>query len=91
MRILTCSILAAAMALAAVPARAQTYDPNYPVCMHVYGTLGGGDYFDCSFTSLPQCRATASGRSATCDVNPFFAPVRQEPPGRARQRHRRVQ
>ena len=52
------------------PARAQTYDPNYPVCLHVYGPI---DYYDCSYTSLPQCAASASGRAAQCVVNPYFA------------------
>ena len=40
--------------LAAAPSQAQTYDPNYPVCMHVYtGDMsgGGGHWYDCSFTS----------------------------------------
>ena len=58
------------------PANAQTYDPRYPVCMHIYtggGHGGGGDYYDCSFASLPQCRASASGRSASCDLNPYYA------------------
>jgi len=62
--------------LAAQSADAQTYDPRYPVCMHVYtpgGRGGGGDYYDCSFTSLPQCRASASGRAASCDMNPYYA------------------
>lgn len=60
--------------LAAAPARAQTFDPRYPVCMHVYSGAngGGGEWYECSFTSLPQCRATASGRSATCDRNPYY-------------------
>jgi hypothetical protein len=34
---------------------------------------GGSDYYDCTFTSLQQCRATASGLAATCDVNPYYA------------------
>jgi hypothetical protein len=88
MRILACSILAATMALAALPAQAQTYDPNYPVCMHIFGSLEG-DYFDCSFTSLPQCQATASGRPAQCLVNPYYAPVREVPSGRAHHRRHR--
>ncbi|MGY4314270.1 DUF3551 domain-containing protein [Bradyrhizobium sp. JR3.5] len=54
------------------PAAAQMYDPNYPVCMGVYGGRLTPEYIDCSFTSLPQCQATASGRSATCSVNPFY-------------------
>lgn len=71
--------------LAAAPSQAQTFDPRYPVCLHVYSgsSGGGGDWYDCSFTSLPQCRATASGQSATCDLNPYY-PVNVPP--RPRQR-----
>ena len=65
------TIIAIATLQAATAASAQRYDPRYPVCMHVYtgGFRGGGsDWFDCSFTSLEQCRATASGLSASCDL-----------------------
>jgi hypothetical protein len=73
--------------LAAAPSHAQTFDPYYPVCMHVYSGAngGGGEWYDCSFTSLPQCRATAAGRPATCDLNPYYA-VNVSPP---RRRHGR--
>ena len=64
-------MLASAAILATVPSQAQTYDPNFPVCLQVYAPRGG--YIDCSFTSLPQCQATASGRAAQCYANPFFA------------------
>src|SRR6516165_3199770 len=50
---------------------AQTYDPNHPVCLRVYAPEGG--YIDCSFTSMPQCNATASGRGAQCYLNPYCA------------------
>ncbi|WP_076866970.1 DUF3551 domain-containing protein [Bradyrhizobium mercantei] len=73
------------------PAAGQAYDPNYPVCMHVYGgRAAGGNYIDCSFTSIPQCQASASGRGAMCSVNPFFAPP--PPPSRRtyRGRHHRT-
>jgi hypothetical protein len=73
------AIVSLAVALVAAPARAQTYDPSYPVCMHVYGSLDG-ERIDCIFTSLPQCAATASGRSATCLINPYFV----QPAGRRR-------
>ncbi|WP_128929115.1 DUF3551 domain-containing protein [Bradyrhizobium guangxiense] len=67
-------VLTAAALLTAEPLQAQTFDPRYPVCMHVYSGAngGGGEWYDCSFTSLPQCRATASGRSAICDLNPYY-------------------
>ena len=64
--------------LALAPASAQTYDPRYPVCMHVYGVLEG-DRIDCDFTSLAQCAASASGRPATCLINPYYAYARRTP------------
>jgi hypothetical protein len=70
------------------PAAAQTYDPAYPVCLHVY-QWGGSHYYDCSYTSLPQCNASASGRAAQCVINPYFAGA-QVPPGRRDRRHNRV-
>jgi len=71
MRVLACTILTIGTMLVAAPACAQTYDPNYPVCQQVYGI--SGSYYDCSFTSLAQCAASASGRSAQCLTNPYFA------------------
>jgi hypothetical protein len=40
MRILALAILTIATASAAPSARAQTYDPKYPVCLQVYQTGG---------------------------------------------------
>jgi Protein of unknown function (DUF3551) len=51
------------------------------------GTSWGGSYYECSYTSLPQCNASASGRSATCVINPYYAGA-GEPAGY--RRHRRV-
>jgi hypothetical protein len=59
--------MAAALAL---PARAQTYDPRYPVCMQTYGFMDG---IACRYTSMEQCRFLAQGRAAQCIVNPYFA------------------
>ena len=74
MRVLNFMILIIATIGVVTPVQAQTYDPSYPVCMKVYsGHFGGGEWIDCSYTSLPQCRATASGRAAMCVVNPYFA------------------
>lgn len=54
------------------PAKAQTYDPAYPVCLQIY--QGMTDYyFECAYTSIPQCQASASGRYASCVVNPYYA------------------
>ena len=70
------AVLALAMAVSAASVKAQMYDPRFPVCLHVYGLLEG-ERMDCDFTSIPQCQAAASGRSATCLINPYFA----GPPG----------
>ncbi|VIO76244.1 hypothetical protein CI1B_63110 [Bradyrhizobium ivorense] len=87
MRLRTCVIAALGVCLVGVgltgPAAAQAYDPNYPVCLRVYGGTLTSDYIDCRFTSLPECRATASGRPATCSVNPFYAGPKQPPKRRA--------
>jgi hypothetical protein len=58
--------------LAAMPANAQTYDPRYPVCMHVYGELQG-ERMDCVFGSRDECNKTASGLPALCIDNPYYA------------------
>jgi len=53
MRLPILTVTAIVTLFVAADASAQTYDPRYPVCMHVYtpgGFGGGGDYFDCSFT-----------------------------------------
>jgi hypothetical protein len=88
MRILALAILAIGMVSAAGQARAQTYDPAFPVCMHVV-TLGGGASEDCTFFTLAQCAASASGRAAQCNINPYYAGA-TAPPRRNDRRHRRV-
>ena len=82
MRIMALAILL--IGLVSVAAHAQTYDPHFPVCLQSY-SLGGGR-IDCSYTSLAQCHASASGRAAQCLTNPFFALARQEPPSRGYRR-----
>jgi hypothetical protein len=71
--------VAAAALLVSASAKAQVGDTDYPVCQQVY-SIGGG-YTTCSFTSLEQCKLSASGRAAQCFVNPFYAhgapPVRK--------------
>ena len=52
--------------MGAATARAQTYDPSYPVCLQTYGI--DGSYIDCSFTSLAQCL-----------TNPYFAQGGRKP------------
>ena len=83
MRILATAILAMGAVISAVPAQAQTYDPSYPVCLHVYGRVS---YYECRYTSLPQCNMSASGRSAQCVINPYYAQA-QGPSARKRYRN----
>jgi Protein of unknown function (DUF3551) len=84
MRILTLTLMAVLAFSMTGPARAQTYNPDYPVCLHVYGNP---TYYQCDFTSIPQCAQTASGRAAQCVVNPYFANA-AEPIGPRHRRHR---
>lgn len=81
MRSFTSAIVAIVSLLASAPAPAQTYDPNYPICMHVYGEQQG-ERMDCIFTSLGQCAATAAGLPATCLVNPYYVYARKLTPSR---------
>jgi hypothetical protein len=67
--------ISAISAAAAAPAQAG-YD--YPVCLRVYGPAS---YNECSYTSIAQCKATASGRAAECYPNAFAAAP--APAGRA--------
>ncbi len=82
MRILALAILAIGT-VSIGPAAAQTYDPVYPVCLHLYRE--GANYYECRYTSLPQCNASASGRAAQCVINPYFASA-GEPAGYRRYR-----
>jgi uncharacterized protein DUF3551 len=79
MRNLALAIAAIGIVFTTTPSSAQTYAPGYSVCLHVYGPL---TYYECSYTSLAQCNATASGRAAQCVVNPYAAltaPARARP------------
>ena len=86
MRNLALAILASATVSMAGPAAAQTFDPSYPVCLHVYGLI---TYYECRYTSLVQCNVSASGRAAQCVVNPYFATA-QAPVQRAYRRYRQI-
>ena len=68
----TAAAIVATLLLSPAPAQAQTYDPRYPVCLQVY--QGFVDYyFECGYTSMAQCRMSASGRAASCVINPYYA------------------
>ena len=86
MRNLALAILAAATVSMAGPAAAQTFDPSYPVCLHVYGLI---TYYECRYTSLAQCSLSASGRAAQCVLNPYVANA-QVPAGGAYRRYRQI-
>ena len=85
MRIPALAILTTMTVLTAAPTLAQTYSPDYPVCLHAYRE----DYIECAYTSLAQCAQSASGRPAECIVNPYPASV-QVPGGPRYRRDRRA-
>ncbi len=67
-------------------AQAQTYDPDFPICMHVIAFETA--YEDCRYYTMEQCRASAAGRAAQCNINPYYAGA--APPGPHNRRHRRA-
>jgi hypothetical protein len=67
----------------AAPAAAK----DYPYC--IKGCDFGGGAGDCSFSSYQQCLATASGRDATCAVNPSFNARAEMLPDRSRMSKRK--
>lgn len=71
MRMLAYSVLAGATILTVVPATAQRHDPRFPFCMERVRS-GRGSTTECRFTSMHQCRMTASGLRARCFANPFW-------------------
>jgi hypothetical protein len=85
MRIPALAILTIATILMTDRAPAQTYNPDYPVCLQTYGI--DGNYIQCGYTSLAQCAQSASGRAAQCIINPYFASARA-PAGPYYGRHR---
>ncbi|QWG15458.1 DUF3551 domain-containing protein [Bradyrhizobium sediminis] len=88
MRILALALLIIGTVSAAGQARAQTYDPAFPVCMHVVA-WGGGAYEDCTYYTLAQCAMSAAGRGAQCNINPYYAGANAAL-RRNDRRHRRV-
>jgi hypothetical protein len=56
--------------------------------MHVVDWLAS-PWEDCSYYTLAQCRASASGRGFICDPNPYYVGATAAP-GRHNKRHRRA-
>jgi hypothetical protein len=83
MRIPALALLIIVTVSASAPARSQTYDPDFPVCMG-----DGGAYGDCRYYTIAQCQASATGRAGQCEINPYYRGPREslEGPG---QRHPR--
>ena len=77
-------VAASAMSAAvAMPAAAR----EFPYC--IKGCDFGAGAGDCSFSSLAQCQATASGRDASCAANPYFKAKADLQTDRSRQHGRR--
>ena len=70
-------------AAVAMPAAAH----EFPYC--IKGCDFGAGAGDCSFASLAQCQATASGRDAYCAANPYFSVRADMQTDRSRQSRRR--
>jgi hypothetical protein len=80
------AIALTALGAMASSARAQTYDPDYPVCLQVYQSMVDF-YFDCTYQTMAQCAMSASGRAAQCVVNPYYG-YGKPPPARGKRQKR---
>jgi len=80
----------AAVAVGTVASIGMTTAPvqarDYPFCIKGDGYESAVG--DCSFDTYEQCLATASGRRAYCDANPFYAYPRQPNVAYPKRRHR---
>jgi hypothetical protein len=85
MRTLALTILTMGIVLTAGHARAQRYDPAYPVCLYVV-SFGATPYYRCSYTTMDQCRASANGQM--CSLNPYYAGATAPVRGNNRRYHR---
>jgi hypothetical protein len=67
-----CTIVGISAILIAAPVwgAGGRYGTDYPVCMEALDA-GGGTHFECSYTSIEQCRQGAGG---TCFNNPSYVP-----------------
>jgi hypothetical protein len=77
------ALMAAGAVSVAMPAAAR----EFPYC--IKGCDFGAGAGDCSFSSLAQCQATASGRDASCAANPYFNAKAEMQTDRSRQHGRR--
>jgi hypothetical protein len=79
--------LLALMAVFAVSAAMPASAREFPYC--IKGCDFGAGAGDCSFSTLAQCQATASGRDASCAANPYFNAKAEMQTDRSGQRGRR--
>lgn len=83
-RLTVAGLLSAVATSTIAPVTAHAQGSSYPVCLRVYGPVG---YDECNYTSMAQCKASASGRPADCYPNAFAA-APATPKGRAYRRSR---
>ncbi|WP_280704073.1 DUF3551 domain-containing protein [Bradyrhizobium sp. BR13661] len=87
MRTLALTILTMGIVLTAGPARAQRYDPAFPVCLYVV-SFGATPYYRCSYQTMDECRASANGQM--CVLNPYYAGATAPMKRNSRHDHRQV-
>jgi hypothetical protein len=84
MRKLALTIMTMGIVITAGHARAQRYDPAFPVCLYVV-SYGVTPYYQCTYYTMDQCRAFANGQM--CSLNPYYAGAAA--PARRNRRHYR--
>lgn len=82
--LLALTAIVTVLAIDTTPAAAR----DYPYC--IKGKQWLSPVGDCSFDSYAQCQATASGRLAYCDTNPFYNSRNQMPRRESRRTRRSI-
>ena len=77
------TVCCAALTSGVLPAAAQ----EYPFC--IKGCDFGSSRGDCIFSSYAQCQVSAAGRTAWCDVNPYYNARAELQPNHSRMSRRK--
>lgn len=80
MRVIIATVATAAAILSADTGPAAAQNTTRPYCLRD-GVNGQGTW-DCTYYSMDQCRATASGAGGSCQPNPWYQGRRPQEPYR---------
>ncbi|MGJ4892327.1 DUF3551 domain-containing protein [Bradyrhizobium sp. HKCCYLRH3099] len=78
-------VMASITVLATVPAAAQQFNGNDPVCLQLW-EWGGSSTISCEYRSWEACKVRATSLSAMCLLNPYVQRPSEQSPAERRRR-----